>query len=39
MYNPGSATSAFTIALGDRKLQLAMPGGGWATVKNEGGTR
>jgi glucosylceramidase len=32
MYNSGSAGTT-TVAIGGKKLQFAMPGGGWATVK------
>jgi glucosylceramidase len=31
MYNSGSATT-YTLSVGGKKLQFAMPGGGWATV-------
>ena len=32
-YNSGAANSNFVVAIGGKKLQFAMPGTGWATVK------
>jgi glucosylceramidase len=33
MYNSGSANSSYVVSIGTKKLQFAMPGAGWATVK------
>jgi len=33
MYNSGSANSSYVVSIGGKKLQFAMPGAGWATVK------
>jgi glucosylceramidase len=33
MYNSGSANSSYVVSIGGKKLQFAMPGSGWATVK------
>ena len=33
IYNSGSASNNFVVSIGGRKLQFAMPGSGWATVK------
>jgi glucosylceramidase len=33
LYNSGAAKTTYTIAIGGRKLQFAMPANGWATVK------
>ena len=33
MYNSGSANSSYVVSIGGKKLQFAMPGNGWATVK------
>ena len=33
MFNSGAANNAYVVAIGGRKLQFAMPGNGWATVK------
>jgi glucosylceramidase len=35
MYNSGGAKSTYTVSMGGKKLQLSMPGSGWATVKNK----
>ena len=32
MYNSGGASTT-TIAIGGKRLQFAMPGSGWATLK------
>ena len=32
MFNSGAAKSTYTVAMGGKKLQLAMPANGWATV-------
>ena len=32
MYNSGAAKN-YTVAIGGKNLQFAMPGSGWATVK------
>jgi glucosylceramidase len=32
-YNSGAADNNFTVAIGGKTLQFAMPAGGWATVK------
>jgi len=32
MYNSGAANSAYTVAIGGKKVQFAMPAAGWATV-------
>ena len=32
MYNSGSANNAYTVSIGGKKLQFAMPSAGWATV-------
>jgi glucosylceramidase len=33
MFNSGAASNNYVVAIGGRKLQFAMPGNGWATVK------
>ena len=33
MYNSGSANNNFIVQVAGKKLQFAMPGNGWATVK------
>jgi glucosylceramidase len=33
MYNSGAANSSYTVSIGGKKLQFAMPASGWATVK------
>lgn len=33
MYNSGGANSSYVVAIGGKKLQFAMPGAGWATLK------
>jgi glucosylceramidase len=33
MYNSGSASNSYVVAVGGKKLQFAMPASGWATVK------
>ena len=33
MYNSGGANSSYAVSIGGKKLQFAMPGSGWATVK------
>jgi glucosylceramidase len=33
VYNKGAANSAFVVAMAGKKLQLAMPADGWATIK------
>lgn len=33
MYNSGGANSSYVVSIGGKKLQFAMPGSGWATVK------
>jgi glucosylceramidase len=33
MYNSGSANNSYVVSIGGKKLQFAMPGSGWATVK------
>jgi glucosylceramidase len=33
MFNSGSASSNYVVAIGGKKLQFAMPANGWATVK------
>jgi glucosylceramidase len=33
IYNSGAAKATFTVAIGGKKVQFAMPGAGWATVK------
>jgi glucosylceramidase len=33
MYNSGAANSNYVVSIGGKKLQFAMPGSGWATVK------
>ena len=33
MYNSGAASSSYVVDIGGKKLQFAMPGSGWATVK------
>jgi glucosylceramidase len=33
MYNSGSANNNYVVSIGGKKLQFAMPGSGWATVK------
>jgi len=33
MYNSGSANNNYVVSVGGKKLQFAMPGAGWATVK------
>jgi len=32
-YNSGGANRNYVFAIGGKKLQFAMPGDGWATVK------
>jgi O-glycosyl hydrolase len=32
-YNSAAAKSDFVVAIGGKKVQFAMPGNGWATVK------
>ena len=32
MFNSGAAKSTYTVSMGGKKLQLAMPASGWATV-------
>jgi glucosylceramidase len=33
MFNSGGANNSYVVAIGGKKLQFAMPGSGWATVK------
>ena len=33
MYNSGGANNAYVVAIGSKKVQFAMPGAGWATIK------
>jgi len=33
MYNSGGANNSYVVAIGGKKLQFAMPGSGWATIK------
>jgi glucosylceramidase len=33
MYNSGGANNSYVVSIGGKKLQFAMPGAGWATVK------
>lgn len=33
MYNSGAANNAYVVQIGGKKLQFAMPGAGWATLK------
>jgi glucosylceramidase len=33
MYNSGSANNSYVVSIGGKKLQFAMPGSAWATVK------
>jgi glucosylceramidase len=33
IYNSGAAKATFTVSMGGKKLQFAMPNAGWATVK------
>jgi glucosylceramidase len=33
MFNSGSANNGYVVAVGGKKLQFAMPGSGWATIK------
>ena len=33
MFNSGAANGSYVVAIGGKKLQFAMPGNGWATVK------
>ncbi len=33
MFNSGSANNNYVVSMGGKKLQFAMPGNGWATVK------
>jgi glucosylceramidase len=33
MFNSGAANAAYVVAIGGKKLQFAMPGNGWATLK------
>ena len=33
VFNSGAANSNYVVAIGGKKLQFAMPGNGWATVK------
>src|SRR6185436_18792627 len=33
VYNSGAAKSDFVVALGGKKVQVAMPSNGWATIK------
>jgi glucosylceramidase len=33
MYNSGGASSSYVVSIGGKKLQFAMPGSGWATIK------
>jgi glucosylceramidase len=33
MFNSGGANNNYVVAIGGKKLQFAMPGSGWATVK------
>ena len=33
LFNSGSANSNYVVSIGGKKLQFAMPGSGWATVK------
>jgi glucosylceramidase len=33
MYNSGAANSSYSVKIGGKTLQFAMPGQGWATVK------
>jgi glucosylceramidase len=33
MYNSGGANSNYVVTIGGKKLQFAMPGAGWATLK------
>jgi glucosylceramidase len=32
MFNSGSAKAAYTVSIGDKKVQFGMPAGGWTTV-------
>ena len=33
MFNSGSANNSYVVSIGGKKVQFAMPGSGWATVK------
>ena len=33
MYNSGAANNSYVVSIGGKKLQLAMPGSGWATIR------
>jgi glucosylceramidase len=33
MYNSGAANNSYVVSIGGKKLQFAMPGAGWATLK------
>jgi len=33
MYNSGAANNSYVVSIGGKKLQFAMPGSGWATIK------
>jgi glucosylceramidase len=33
IFNSGSANNGYVVAVGGKKLQFAMPGSGWATIK------
>lgn len=33
MYNSGAANNNYVVAIADKKLQFAMPGAGWATIR------
>ena len=33
MYNSGAANSSYSVSIGGKKYQFAMPGNGWATVR------
>ena len=33
MFNSGAANNNYVVAIGGKKLQFAMPGSGWATIK------
>jgi glucosylceramidase len=33
MFNSGAANNSYVVSIGGKKLQFAMPGSGWATIK------
>jgi len=33
MFNSGAANASYVVSIGGKKLQFAMPGSGWATIK------